>query len=159
MAGVLRRSGAFGAFVGDAPLVVRSHCTYRGRTNAQRVRVARGRRVGLMGRARSRSSLVRAWFVALCAACLVAVALPLQLAGATGGGRDPGPGGDPTCLPDDLSCAPGGGGTGSGAAPSSDLSITKTVAGPPTVTGANMLFNIAVENLGPDAASPSGSQP
>ncbi len=112
-----------------------------------------------MGRARSRSSLVRAWFVALCAACLVAVALPLQLAGATGGGRDPGPGGDPTCLPDDLSCAPGGGGTGSGAAPSSDLSITKTVAGPPPVTGANMLFNIAVENLGPDAASPSGSQP
>src|SRR5436189_6329537 len=76
--------------------------------------------VELMGRSRSRSSFARTWFVALSAACLIAVALPLQLAGAAGrpirdlgGGRDPGPGGDPTCLPDEPSCVPGDRGVGS----------------------------------------------
>ena len=102
-----------------------------------------------MGRGRSRSSLVRAWLVALCAACLVAVALPLQLAGATtgGGGFDPG-GGD------------SGGGTGTTVSLTSDLSITKTVVpGSTPVTGANFGFNLAVQNGGPDEASPSGSEP
>jgi uncharacterized repeat protein (TIGR01451 family) len=96
-----------------------------------------------MGRTRSRSSLVRAWLVALCAACLVAVALPLQLAGATtgGGGFDPG-GGD------------SGGGTGATASPTSDLSIVKAALEDQVITGDPQVFVLTITNAGPD---PSGA--
>jgi uncharacterized repeat protein (TIGR01451 family) len=108
-----------------------------------------------MGRVRSRSSLLRAWFVALSASCLVAVALPLQFAGATD--RDPvrDPGGDPTCLPDDLSCLPdGGGGSSTTPPPSSDLSITKTAVEDTALTGEQQAFLFTITNAGPD---PSGA--
>ena len=108
-----------------------------------------------MGRSRTRSSLARTWFVALCAACLVAVTLPLQFAGATD--RDPvrDPGGDPACLPDDLSCLPdGGGGSSTTPPPSSDLSITKTALEDTVLTGEQQAFLFTITNAGPD---PSGA--
>jgi uncharacterized repeat protein (TIGR01451 family) len=96
-----------------------------------------------MGRSRSRSSLARAWFVAVCAACLVAVALPLQFAGATtgGGGFDPG-GGD------------SGGGTGTTVSLTSELSITKTALEDTVLTGEQQVFVFTITNAGPD---PSGA--
>jgi uncharacterized repeat protein (TIGR01451 family) len=96
-----------------------------------------------MGRERSRSSLVRAWLVAVCAAALLAFILPVNLAGATtgAGGFDPG-GGD------------SGGGTGATALPTSDLSIVKAALEDQVITGDPQVFVLTITNAGPD---PSGA--